>query len=209
MKKGAFLTLYGINNIGKSTHSKRLVERLQREGYDPVYLKYPIYDLDPTGPELNTILRGGHAQDVSEEDLQTLFMQNRKDFEPKLRAMLAEGKIVVAEDYTQTGISWGTAKGLDESWVEALNEELLKEDFSLLLVGERAMHMKEKGHIHESDDELVMKVDKVLRTRAKRFGWPVVQLQPTKDETAELIWVEVKNFLTEFSVEKLASQDAA
>lgn len=209
MPKGAFLTLYGINNIGKSTHSKRLVQRLEREGYDPVYLKYPIYDFEPTGPELDAILRKGHGKDLTEVDLQTLFMQNRQDFEPQLRAMIEAGKIVVAEDYTQTGIAWGTAKGLEESWVEALNEDLLKEDFSLLLIGERAMHVKEEGHIHESDDELVKKVDKILRARAKRFGWPVIELQPTKDATHELIWAEVEKFLQESGVAKLASQGAA
>lgn len=198
MKKGVFITLYGINNIGKSTHAKRLVKRLQQEGHDAVYLKYPIYDLAPTGPELNDILRSGGGQQVSEEDLQTLFMQNRKDFEGELREMLATGKVVVAEDYTQTGISWGTAKGLDEQWVETLNEDLLKEDFSLLLVGERAMKAKERGHLHESDDDLVERVDQILRRRAKMFGWRVIELQPTKDETAVLVWEEVRKFLSSF-----------
>lgn len=198
MKKGAFLTLYGINNIGKSTHAQRLVERLKREGHDAVYLKYPLYDLEPTGPQINNILRNEGAQKVSEEQLQTLFMQNRRDFEPELRKMLNAGTTVVAEDYTQTGIAWGIAKGLDEAWVEQLNDGLLVEDFAILLVGERAMKAKEANHIHESDDELVQKVADILRRRAVQNGWCVVELQPTKDETEELVWAEVENFLREF-----------
>ena len=134
MKKGAFITLYGINNIGKSTHAKMLVERLVQEGYDAVYLKYPIYDLEPTGPRINAILRSEGNQEISEKDLQMLFKENRRDFEPQLREMISMGKIVVAEDYTQTGIAWGTAKGLEEIWMEDLNLGLLEEDFAILLV---------------------------------------------------------------------------
>lgn len=197
MKKGAFITLYGINNIGKSTHARRLTERLQREGHKAVYLKYPIYDLEPTGPQLNRILRSRGAQNVSEEELQTLFMQNRRDFEPSLTKMLAKGVMVVAEDYTQTGIAWGAAKGLDERWMEELNEHLLKEDFSILLVGERAMKAKEAVHIHETNDALVQKVDEILRRRARENGWRIIELQPTKDETARLVWDAVKKFLLE------------
>lgn len=199
MTKGAFLTLYGINNIGKSTHAKRLVKRLNQEGHKTVYLKYPIYNLEPTGPQINEILRLQGGQGVSEEQLQTLFMQNRKDFEPKLKKMLKEGTIVVAEDYTQTGIAWGTAKGLDETWVEELNDGLLKEDFSLLIVGERARKAIEKDHIHETNDELVQKVAQILERRAAQNGWYVIELQSTKDETAVLIWNRVKKILGEFS----------
>ncbi len=43
------ITLYGVNNIGKSTQARFLVERLQAEGHRVEYLKYPIYDLEPTG----------------------------------------------------------------------------------------------------------------------------------------------------------------
>lgn len=195
MKKGLFITIYGINNIGKSTHSKRLVERLKSEGYDTVYVKYPVYSLEPTGPMINKILRSDGAQDLPEEQLQTLFMQNRKDFEPTINKWLNEGKIIIAEDYTGSGVAWGTAKGMDQKKVEEINSELKKEDFSILMVGERDVRAKEHGHIHESDDELVMKVDKVLRKLAEENGWKIVNVQPKIAETAELIWRAVEPVL--------------
>ncbi len=192
MFKGIFITIYGINNIGKSTHAKKLVKKLESEGYDTVYVKYPVYSLEPTGPRINEILRLNKVQDISEEDLQTLFMQNRKDFEPIINRWLNEGKIVVAEDYTGSGVAWGTAKGMDQKRVEEINSELLKEDFSILMVGERAIDAKEHGHIHESDDELVMKVDEVLRKLARRNGWKIVHVQPKIEDTAKLIWEAVE-----------------
>lgn len=190
-----FITIYGVNNIGKSTHAKRLVDRLNKEGHDAVYLKYPIYDLEPTGPHINSILRSESPQNMSEEDLQTLFMQNRRDFESTLKKMLAEGKIVVAEDYTGTGIAWGTAKGADQAWLEKLNEKLLKEDFSILLVGQRDLRAREKQHVHETNDALVQKVGEILTELGRKYRWHTIELQPKIDDTAEKIWMAVQNFL--------------
>jgi len=85
MKKGLFITIYGINNIGKSTHAKRLVERLKKLGKKAVYIKYPIYDLAPTGPFLDKVLRHSKKQKMPEEELQLWFVLNRYQFQPKLK----------------------------------------------------------------------------------------------------------------------------
>ena len=198
MSRGVFITIYGINNIGKSTHARLLTERLEKEGYDSVFIKYPVYNLEPTGPIIDDILRSHNVQPVSEEELQTLFMQNRKDFEPTLKKYLDEGKIVVAEDYTGTGIAWGTAKGLQQEWVENLNSGLFKEDFTILMVGSRKIEAKEKQHLHESDDDLVMNVDKILRKLGDKNGWHKVEVQDRISDTAKLIWSETGKFLKNF-----------
>lgn len=195
MAQGKFITIYGVNNIGKSTHSKRLVEHLKQKGYDAVYLKYPIYDLAPTGPELNRILRQSDHQEISEKELQTIFKQNRQDFEPQLKKMLEEGKIVIAEDYSGTGIAWGRAKGLDKSWIEDLNKNLLKEDLAILLTGKRSMYAREAKHLHEQDDELVQKVSEILNEMAKSQNWQIIEIQPKIEDTAENIWITLEKFL--------------
>jgi thymidylate kinase len=197
--KGIFITIYGINNIGKSTHAKRLVDKLNSAGLDAVYLKYPIYDLEPTGPKLNSILRA-EGQHVSEQDLQTLFMQNRRDYEPDLRKMINEGKIVVAEDYTYTGIAWGNAKGLSMDYMLKLNENLLKEDFTILLTGQRNLAAVEKRHIHEKNNHLIDNVGNILRQLADIHHWTVIQVQPRIDDTAELIFQAVSGFLARRAV---------
>lgn len=195
MAGGLFIAIYGINNIGKSTHARRLVKRLAGQGFDAVYLKYPVYDLEPTGPLINSILRKEGKQKMSEEQLQTLFMQNRRDYEATLKKMLAEGKVVVAEDYTGTGLAWGTAKGLKLDFMEKLNRGLLKEDLAFLITGKRDIRAMEKTHIHERDDKLVEKVGKVLLELAAKYGWIQIELQEEIDDTARLIWKEFTRFL--------------
>ena len=195
MKKGIFITFYGINNIGKSTQARRLVERLKRLGYDAVFVKYPIYDLPPTGPKLNQILREHKGETIPENQLQTLFFENRLEFEPQLKKMLAEGKIVVAEDYTGTGIAWGKAKGLDQAWIEKINKNLLREDLPILLRGKRHVSAREENHIHEQDDELVEKVNAILLQLAKKFDWKVLEIHGSIEEVEEEIWEVVEKFI--------------
>jgi thymidylate kinase len=195
MKKGLFIAIYGVNNIGKSTHCRILCDRLKKEKYDVVSLKYPIYDLEPTGKRLNALIREGGAQAIPEEELQTLFTQNRKDFEPQLRKYLEEGKIVVAEDYTGTGIAWGMAKGLALEFMEKLNEGLMKEDFALLMTGRRDQRATEKKHIHEQNQDLLTSVSNIFVQLSERYGWEVVELQHDIPDTAALIWNAVRNFI--------------
>ena len=205
MKKGLFIAVYGVNNIGKSTHCRILCERLRRAGHEVVLLKFPIYDLEPTGLQLNNILRGPahtadaslasnlpRVQEISEEDLQTLFTQNRRDFEPQLRKYLEEGKVVVAEDYTGTGVAWGMAKGMSVEFMEKLNEGLLKEDLSLLITGNRDARATEKHHIHEQNQDLLASVSKILVQLGERYGWQVIELQKDIPDTADLIWRAVQ-----------------
>lgn len=186
------ITLYGINNIGKTTHSHRLVERLKNAGYEVEYVKFPVYELEPTGGFLNSVLRSGEGQKISEEELQMWFTLNRYQFEPTLKRWLSEGKIVVAEDYIGTGIAWGTVKGANTEWLEALNRHLLKEDLALLLDGERAVSAIEEGHLHEANEGFMARSREVHTQLGERYGWEKIEVQSTKEATEELIWKTVE-----------------
>lgn len=196
--RGLFITIYGINNIGKTTHVRMLSKRLKQEGYDVIFVKYPVYSLAPTGHFLNRVLRyhGGKGQNISEEELQMWFTLNRYQFQPKLENFLSQGKIVIAEDYIGTGIAWGTTKGASEEWLTSLNQHLLKENLSILLKGKRFLKSKEFHHLHESDDPLVEKTGEILERLAKKNGWHTVDVCGSKEETAEKIYKLVRNFLT-------------
>lgn len=62
--RGKFIAIYGVNNIGKSTQTRLLLARLAAAGTRVEYHKYPLYDLDPTGKQLNEILRGKQKSSV-------------------------------------------------------------------------------------------------------------------------------------------------
>lgn len=195
MQKGKFVTLYGINNIGKTTQAKLLVKRLKKEGFKAVYIKYPIYEVEPSGQYINKILRS-HKQKISEAELQLWFVVNRYQFQPELKKLLGKGYIVVAEDYVGTGIAWGVAKGLSMEFSESINKGLLSEDFAIMLEGRRNIIAKEKKHVHEQNDALIEKCRKVHEVLADKYGWKRVQIEQSIDGTAESLWKIVKKFLS-------------
>lgn len=185
---GKFITIYGINNVGKTTHAKRLVARLKKLGKKAVFIKYPVYSQKPTGQFLNKILRSRAKQRMSEEELQLWFVLNRYQFQPKLQKMLRAGKIIIAEDYTGTGIAWGTAKGANQTELENMNKFLVQEDCAILMEGRRKLVAKERKHIHERNDLLAKKCRAVLRKLAKKNKWKVVQVDKDPEITAGRIW---------------------
>jgi len=191
---GKLITIYGINNIGKSTHAKLIVERLKKNGQKAYYVKYPVYDMDPTGVFLNEVLRGKDGQNISEDELQMWFVMNRYQWQPELKRLLEDDYIVVAEDYIGTGLAWGMAKGLDRKWLEEMNKYLVKEDFAIMMQGKRALGAREAVHVHERNNELVKRCVKTHDELADSYGWVRVDLQKEKTDTAELMWAEVEKF---------------
>lgn len=186
--KGKFIVIYGINNIGKSTQARLLVQALREKGMKAEHLKYPIYDLEPTGPRLDRILRQGAEIGIPEIELQKIYAQNRKDYEPELLRMLTGGTWVVAEDYTGTGLSWGWTKGVDLANLEEMNKDLLQEDCAILLDGRRFMSGKEHNHIHEQNDTLIQACRQKHLALAQRYAWHIVDAAEKKEEVAENIW---------------------
>lgn len=190
------ITIYGINNIGKTTQAKKLVEKLVGLGKKAKYIKYPVYDMEPTGRFLNDFLRNGEAQKVTEEELQMWFTLNRFQFQPTLKKWLEEGYIVIAEDYTGTGLAWGAAKGAGLEWLESLNKFLIREDLAILMDGERFADAVEKGHLHESRNDLIEKCRLIHLDLAEKYAWKKVNVVQGVDETANNLWNVVKEYIT-------------
>lgn len=186
--RGKFIILLGINNLGKSTQAHLLVENLQNYGFKTEYLKYPIYELEPTGPQINDIIRGGQGQDISEIELQKIYAQNRRDFQPELEKKLNKGITVVAEDYVGTGLAWGVTKGANLEKLEKQNADLTRGDLAIVLDGQRFIEAKEDNHIHEQDDELMEKCRQVHLDLAKKYGWQIVNANQSVEDVKKDIW---------------------
>ena len=128
MKSAKFIVLYGINNLGKSTQAKLLVEKLNFAGRTAKYLKYPVYDLEPSGKMLHDYLRGENPFKLTPREAQLVYAFNRGQYEPTLKANLEAGTDIVAEDYWGTGVAWGMGAGVNKKFLLELNSEFLRED---------------------------------------------------------------------------------
>jgi len=194
MQKGKFIVLYGTNNIGKSTQIKSLVNRLIQEGVKVQYLKYPIYDLEPTGPRLNAILRKQAELNLTPLDIQKIYAQNRRDFEPELKKLLEQGIHVIAEDYKGTGMAWGMTRGVDLEILEEMNKDLYTEDLVILLDGERFLEGIEANHLNERNDELIQKNRQCHLELQKKYNWPIVNANQSIEDVQKDIWKIVSRF---------------
>lgn len=185
--KGKFIVVYGMNNLGKTTAVSGLIDFLKSEGKDTIYLKYPIYDLEPTGPRINQYLRSGNPENLTPLIVQKIYSDNRRDYEFKLKEMVDSGKWVVAEDYKGTGIAWGMIGGVTLEEMEKINEGLLEADLSILLDGERFLTGIEAGHTHEGAADLWPKGRQIHLDLAKRYGWKIANANKSRQEVLDSI----------------------
>lgn len=185
--RGKFIVLYGINNLGKSTQAHLLVEHLINQGTPATYIKYPLYDLAPTGPLLNEYLRGGNPHGLSSREAQLLYTLNRTQFEPELRKLLEAGTTVIAEDYTGTGIAWGMGGGVPKDFLTAINSHLLKEDIAFLFDGDRFESGIEASHKHEQDNSLTEAVRKAHQELGDEQGWIHINANQSIEEIQKQI----------------------
>ncbi|MBP6854668.1 MAG: hypothetical protein KBD26_00655 [Candidatus Pacebacteria bacterium] len=195
MKKGIFFTLMGVTNLGKTTQLIRLTEKLINKGKSFAYVKYPIYSLEPTGPSIHKCLKQGNPNNISALGLQELNVQNRSDFEPRLKEMLSSLDIVIAEMYTGTGIAYGTGDGLNKDHMIEINKHLLLPTVSVLLDGKRFMDSVEAGHRFETDDEKTERIRLIHLDLAKEFNWSIVNANRSVEEVHDDIWEIVSPFL--------------
>src|SRR3989338_512403 len=116
------IVFYGINNLGKSTQAKLLIDRLNNVDKRAEYLKYPVYDLQPSGVLLNEYLRKGNPFQLTPKEAQIMYAFNRAQYQAGLQSKLSNGTIIVAEDYWGTGVAWGAGAGVDFNFLLELNK---------------------------------------------------------------------------------------
>lgn len=192
---GKLIVLYGINNLGKTTQAKLLVESLKKAGYKAEYLKYPIYDLKPSGEMLNDYLRQGNFYNLSLKEAQILYALNRTQYQENLINKLKAGINVVAEDYKGTGIAWGLGGGISETFLKNINSHLIDEDLVFLFDGERFKESIENGHRHENNDDLMNKVRWAHLKLKEEYGWIKINANQKIEEIADIVWQRSESFL--------------
>ena len=188
MKKGKFIAVYGINGIGKTTQVEILVKYLQSKGLKASRLKYPIYDLPPEGPFIYKYLRDPQFRaenELSTDELQQKYADNRVRYEEKLKKRLKSGEWIVAEDYIGTGIAWGLTWGGNLEYLEKINKNLLLADFSILMYGERFNTAIEKDHRNEMESERIKICKNFHLLLAKIYDWKLVNANQSVEKVGE------------------------
>ena len=196
-QKGNLIVIYGANNLGKTTQAKMLVESLIiKFGVNAEYLKYAVYNLEPSGPMINNYLKEDNKYDLSAREFQMLHVLNRTQYEPTLLHKLEKGTWIVAEDYIATGIAWGMAYDIDKKFLYNINSHLKVEDLGILFEGEPFPEDLDKNNIHEADPAMLAKVTDNFKDISKDYAWHTLNANQTKEEVQENLLNIVKSKLT-------------
>jgi len=196
-QKGQFIVFYGTNALGKTTQAKMLVENLiVKFGKNAEYLKYAVYNLEPSGLLISNYLKEGNTNGFTPREFQLLQVLNRTQYEPKLKEKFDKGTWIVAEDYIGTGIAWGMATGIDKELLYKLNSHLLTEDLGILFEGEPFLESLEKNNIHEADLATLKKVSENFKLLADEFGWHKINANQPIEKVQEEIMAIVRSKLS-------------
>jgi dTMP kinase len=168
MKRGFLIVFDGIDGTGKTTQAKRLLETLEKKGFNAVYFREPSDS--QWGREIKQ--KAALAGSISAEEELELFQKDRKENVAKnLKPALEQNKIVVLDRYYYSTIAYQGARGIDPLMIRKMNEEFaVKPDLVFILditprEGLRRIekNRKEKDLLFEQEDYLE-KVREIFRS---------------------------------------------
>jgi dTMP kinase len=134
--RGLFISLEGIEGVGKSTNLAFTAELVRRAGYEVVTTR------EPGGTELGErvrewILHGTHGSLSPEVEVLLMFAARARHLDEVIRPALAAGRSVVCDRFTDATFAYqGGGRRASRTLLEALRTEVqqgLEPDLTLLL----------------------------------------------------------------------------
>lgn len=185
--KEFLICIEGIDGSGEGTNARLLVKKLKKEGYKVGSISFPDYTT-PIGKEIKRFLHGKY--DVIPEVRQCLFAANRWERKPDVEEWLNEGRIVIANRYTPSGLVYGLANGLDLEWMMNLERGLPPADMVIVIDVSVDTHFQRTTgrDVYEKDRSFLERVRTAYLALARKFKWKVVDGERQVGEVAGKIW---------------------
>jgi dTMP kinase len=136
MMRGAFISLEGVEGVGKSTNVAFTADAVRKAGFEVVTTR------EPGGTQLGErvrewILNGDHGTLSPEIEALLMFAARARHLDEVIRPALAAGRWVVCDRFTDATIAYqGGGRGASPSLLDALRAEIqrgLEPDLTLLL----------------------------------------------------------------------------
>jgi dTMP kinase len=134
--RGLFISLEGIEGVGKSTNVAFTADALRRAGFRVVTTR------EPGGTDLGErvrewILHGSHGSLSPEVEVLLMFAARARHLDEVIRPALAAGRCVVCDRFTDATFAYqGGGRGASRTLLAALRKEVqqgLEPDLTLLL----------------------------------------------------------------------------
>jgi dTMP kinase len=193
MEKGAFICIEGLDGCGKTTQAKILASKLKHS-------HRAVYTAEPSLGKVGKFIRNQYLFEESRSSCITealLFAADRFDhLEKMIIPAMNEGHLVISDRYVYSSLAYQGADGLDLDWIEKINNNALRPDFSVFIDVDPSIvieRLRRKKSVME-DLETQQKVRKVYLKFVKRGDLVRIDGNGSK----KLVSTQLLNAVTEF-----------
>jgi len=203
-KRGFFISIEGIDAVGKRTQTTLLSNWLRAKGITAGITSFPDYSTQ-IGREIHGFFHG--TRDYPPEVIHMLLAANRWEDKSKVESMLAQNQVVVVDRYSGSNLAYGVANGLQLSWLQSLEEGLPKTDLVLVLDAPPAVlhgRRPESMDPFERSSNVQENAREAYRRLARKFGWKIIDAsqgvqkvhESLTSAVAELVFPKNKGILS-------------
>ena len=201
--KGKFLTIEGIEGVGKSTNIAFVQTWLKEQGIECILTR------EPGGTDLgeklrNLLLHGGDVADKAE--LLMMFASRAQHLEEKIKPSLDKGVWVLCDRFTDSTYAYqGGGRQLNIEWISQMEELVhgdMQPDLTLLLdapveIGRaRASARSEADRIEAEDLEFFNRVrDMFLKRASQASRYAVIDATASLENVQRSIESTLSNLL--------------
>ena len=174
MTAGKFITLEGIEGVGKTTHLAFIADRLQQQGHTVILTREP--GGTRVGEAIREILLHGKDMQIdSMAELLLMFAARAQHLQEVVRPALAKGQYVLCDRFTDATYAYqGGGRGLsmaDIGVLETLVQQQLQPNVTLLFdasVQTGLSRAKKRGEPDRFEAETVSFFERVRQTYLDR-----------------------------------------
>lgn len=118
--RGIFITIEGIDGVGKSTQVRMLAQYLRGKGYEVQQLREPTNG--SWGQKIRNLTE--HGRSVSPKEECEWFLKDRmEDVRNNINPALKDGKVVIMDRYFYSNMAYQGALGLNMNRIREKNEK--------------------------------------------------------------------------------------
>ena len=182
----SIIAFEGIDACGKSTQIKLLREYLERDAKVRVF-SFPDYTTE-TGKAIKKLLQDPERDPLM---LQALMSMNRYERQTEIDSALTDG-FVILDRYWLSGLVYGMADGLSESWLREVHTRLLQPHLWIVLdlpVEESFRRRPVRDDAYEADAARLEKARKWYQVKGPQTHTSIINA----DQNEEIIQDDILN----------------
>ena len=177
---GYFISFEGTEGCGKSTHIRKLAERLQNDGHKVCVVREP--GGTESGEQIRNLLKHGPENLTPEAELLLMNASRAQLVREIIRPALAAGEVVLCDRFfDSTTIYQGAGRGLDSVHVQAVIDFAVGEtrpDLTLLL--EIPLEISEKRRAKRSGSDRFESADREFFKRIEAGYTALAEAEPDR-----------------------------